>query len=90
MQQAVRPIVSVVLIILSVLGLMNVYSDNSDVEAAARGLACESDPCEANLRQVQRTPLSQQFHFAITGGEIVIVECSRAALFVGDYSCKKR
>lgn len=90
MQQAVRPIVTVVLIALSVLGLLNVYSDNSDVEAAARTLACETDRCEATLRQVQRTPIAQEFHFAITGGEVVIVECSRSALFVGDYSCKKQ
>lgn len=90
MQQAVRPLISVVLIILSVLGLSNVYSDNSDVLAQARDLACESDRCEANLRQEQRTPLSQEFHFSITGGEVVIVECSRSALFVGDYSCKKQ
>ncbi len=90
MQQAVRPIVSVVLIILSVLGLMNVYSDNTEVESMARDLACEGERCEANLRQVQRTPISQQFHFAITGGTVVIVECSRAALFVGEYSCKKQ
>jgi hypothetical protein len=90
MQQLVRPIISVVLIVLSVLGLSNVYSDNSDVLGAARGLACETERCEANLRQVQRTPLSQELHFAITGGEVVIVECARSLLFVGEYSCKKQ
>ena len=94
MQQAIRPIVSLGLIILSVLGLMNVYGDNTEVEADARHTACPpptdgTRPCEATLRQVARTPLSQSFHFVTDDAKTVVVECSRAVIFLGDYSCEQ-
>jgi hypothetical protein len=88
MQAAIRPVVTVVLIILSVLGLINVYGDNTDVLAEAHALACPG--CEATLRQVERTPISQTFHFMTDKSGMAIVKCSRSAIFLGAYSCEKR
>ena len=87
MPNAARPIISFLLVVLSVLGLMNVYGDNSDVENDARLVACPD--CESTLTQVARTPIGQTFHLQ-TDKELVVVECARAGIFFGDYSCKKQ
>lgn len=89
MHRAVRPIISLVLIVLSVLGLINVYGDHTDVEAQARELACSGCRQEPTLRQVSRTPLSHEYHLVTETSEVVVVECARSAIFVGAYSCKK-
>jgi hypothetical protein len=88
MHPAVRPAVSVLLISLSVLGLMNVYGDNSDVEAMARETACPG--CESSLTRLERTPISQTFHFQTDKAGLVVVECQRAGIFLGSFACKKQ
>lgn len=85
MQQAIKPALSVILILLSVLGLINVYGDNSDVEAMAREVACNS--CESTLTRLERTPIAQTFHLQ-TDRELIVVECQRAGIFVGSYDCE--
>lgn len=82
----IRPAISIILIVLSVLGLMNVYSDNADVEAMARDIACAD--CESTLTRLERTPISQTFHLQTDSGTVV-VSCQRSGIFLGAYSCKK-
>ncbi len=95
----VRPLISVVLIGASVLGLMNVYSDNTDVVRQAEQVACDKSPdCTARLTRVDRSPISQSFSFALSyelkGGKRDStrpkdrgVKCSRAFFLLGEYSC---
>lgn len=100
MKPLIRPAISVLLIALSILGMLNVYSDNSDVEALARRAACPScDSEHLRLAMLSRSPLSQTFHFepAITAQgspnpEALpkVIECSRSAVFIGDYSCNQK
>lgn len=88
MKALIRPTVSLLLIGLSILGLLNVYGDNSEVEALARKSACES--CESDelaLTMLSRTPLSQTFHFHRAQSGTTVVECSRNAVFFGEYAC---
>jgi hypothetical protein len=87
MQQLIRPAISLILIVLSVLGLMNVYGDNADVEELAKEIACPG--CESSLSRIERTPLSQTFHMVTDKAGTVVVSCQRSGIFIGDYSCKK-
>lgn len=87
MQQMIKPAISVILIVLSVLGLINVYGDNADVEEMAREAACPG--CESTLTRLERTPLSQTFHLQTEDSGTVVVSCRRSGYFLGDYSCKK-
>ncbi len=83
----VRPLLSTVLLVLSVLGLINVYADNTEQVLEAKALACEK--CEAQIARLERTPFSQTFHVATKPGHEVTVSCSRAFIFLGEYSCTK-
>ncbi len=95
----IRPLISVTLIGASVLGLMNVYSDNADVVQQAEQVACDKSPdCTARLTRVDRSPISQSFSFALSyemkGGKKDTtrprdrgVKCARAFFLVGEYGC---
>lgn len=83
----VRPLLSAVLLILSVLGLINVYSDNTEQAEAAKALAC--DHCNAQIARLERTPFAQTFYVATKPGYEVTVSCSRAFVFLGEYKCEK-
>ena len=87
MYNAARPIMWVIAMGLSVLGLMNVYGDSSHVEELAREAACEG--CKPAMRQVARTPLGQTYRLQVDDGVEVVVSCSKSAIFVGEYSCEK-
>lgn len=69
----------------------NVFSDNSEVERMAAAVACgEQGPsCRAQVTRLERLPFGQTFGMA-TPKRTVDVVCRRAALMVGDYSCKLR
>lgn len=85
MKQVLRSGFSFLLIVLSVLGLINVYSDNTDVVATAGRVACES--CSPTLVQSGRSPIAQTLTFQTGPGKLAVVECKRSFLFFGDYSC---
>jgi hypothetical protein len=85
MPSFLRPLISAVLIGLSVLGLMNVYSDNSAVEAQAGQLACQG--CSPRLVQLGRSPVSQSLTFQTGPGTLVSIDCRRKFIFLGDYEC---
>lgn len=96
----IRPVISITLIGASVLGLLNVYADNADVVRKAEAVACDQKPdCTARLTRVDRSPLAQNFGFALSyemqGDKKVsgrpadrAVKCSRGLVLVGDYSCE--
>jgi len=86
MKRAIRPLLSALLLILTALGLHNVYGDNTVVQEQARGLAC--DNCEPALSQLGKSPISHQYFFTTPGGTVMI-ECQRAFIFVGAYECKR-
>jgi hypothetical protein len=80
-----RRLLSLLLIVLSVLGLINVYSDNADVVKLASDKACPG--CEPHLVQSGRSPIAQTLTFQIAPAQLVVVECRRAFIFVGEYGC---
>lgn len=90
----VRPLISVLLITLTVLGLLNVYSDNGEVQQRAEGIACGGEPCTARLVQLERTVLAQTFTFDTRPSEprspsrTAVVKCQREFIFAGGYSCE--
>ncbi len=86
MKSMFRPIVSVMLLVLSVLGLLNVYGDNADVVTQARAVACPG--CDLNQIREGRSPIAQKFEFQMDhSSQIARVTCQRALVLIGDYSC---
>jgi hypothetical protein len=86
MRGMIRPLTSIVLVTLSILGLVNVYADNSAVVAQAGQLACKQ--CQPHLIQSGRSPVSQTLTFQTAPATLVTVECKRGLIFVGDYECQ--
>jgi hypothetical protein len=92
----IRPAVAVVCIGLTALGLSNTYSDNSAEKKLAEQVACEAKACTAKLLSESRSAIGQTFGFQTavlkngraTSSKVVQVECQRAYIFLGDYSCK--
>lgn len=89
----IRPLISVLLVSLTVLGLSNVYSDNTDEVKMASEVACGTKVCETNMVQMQRSVLSQSFVFQTRPSDgkgdsaTVSVECTRQYVFAGRYEC---
>lgn len=74
------------LVVASVAGMVNVFSDNADVVAKAKEIGCPRPVC--NLTRMERTPFAQTFEFQSTLGTIG-VKCVRSGIFFGDYGCVK-
>jgi Tfp pilus assembly protein PilV len=87
-----RPIISVVLIGATLLGLINVYGDNRDVVQQAERVACGSEQCSTNMTRMERNPISQNFTFQThpkgQRAAAVDVTCQRTAWLFGDYVCR--
>jgi len=95
-RQLVRPIISVLLLGLTVLGLVNVYGDHSEVEVLAKSVACGGTDCPTQLTRVDRNPLSHSYDLVAkpkgpknTPSLTVSVSCQRAYVLVGAWSCTK-
>ncbi|MEZ4223944.1 MAG: hypothetical protein R3B13_23540 [Polyangiaceae bacterium] len=98
-KRILRPLISVVLIGASVLGLLNVYGDNAEVVRQAERLACdEKSDCTARMTRVDRSPFAQTFGFALSY-ELTTksgparprersVRCARAFVLLGEYRCE--
>lgn len=82
-----RSFLSLVIAIVSVFGLINVYSDNSEVEAQARELACPG--CASTLTRLERSPISQTYYLQVDASTEVAVKCQRGAIFFLPYECTK-
>ncbi len=84
-----KNVLSVVAILVTVLAALNVYGDFTEVEALARVQAA-SDGEKTFLSQVSRSPLSHTYVFAVKGRQTVTISCSKSAILVGDYVCKRQ
>jgi hypothetical protein len=80
------------------LGLANTYADNADVVKQAERVACGGDNCSYQKLREERSVLAQRFTFqvelmqkgkAVRKSASADVECKRAYVLLGDYSCKK-
>lgn len=77
------------------LGYQNASGDNSDVIPLASRAACPTPTtCSASLSQTARSSFSQDYSFQVQDGagpkaptRTVVVECKRAFIFAGDWSC---
>jgi hypothetical protein len=74
-------------VVVSVAGLVNVFSDNAEIEAKAKEIGCPRPACTTT--RMERSPFAQTFDFQSTLGTIR-VKCVRSAIFFGDYSCVKQ
>jgi hypothetical protein len=81
-----RLFITLACLVVSAGAMLNVFADNADVEAAAKGVACPSGPCD--LAHVDRTPLAQTFEYRTTPG-MVTVRCARGAIVFGEYVCAR-
>jgi hypothetical protein len=83
----VRPAISILLLLLTALGLHNVYADHTPVLEQAKSVACKS--CNVSLSQLSKSPIKHTY-FLATGSGTVVVECQRTYIFVGEYVCHKQ
>lgn len=67
--------------------LHNVFGDNAELIPVAKYAACPNGLC--GMRQLERTPFAQTFHFVTPKDEPLVVRCTRSAIFVGEYACAK-
>jgi hypothetical protein len=74
-------------VVVSIAGLVNVFSDNADIVAKAKEIGCPRPLC--TLTRMERSPFAQTFEFQSTVGTIG-VKCVRSSIFFGDYSCVKQ
>lgn len=90
MKRAGQILLTVLCVVFSASAVYNVFSDNTEVELRARGVACEGQAAtcgaSAKVTRLSRTPFGQTFEFA-TPKRSVGVRCSRALVLVGEYSC---
>lgn len=86
----------------SVAAVVNVYGDNSAVEAMAQAKACEGvqpkpipktappgakpSACSMTVTKMSRTPWGQSFEMQ-GGGVERHIRCTRAFILFGEYSC---
>lgn len=90
----IRPIISIVLVGGTALGLINVFSDNKEVVKLAERTACGGEECAANMTQMMRSPFSQSFTFHANpkgkAAHSVDVKCTREYILIGDYGCERQ
>lgn len=77
----------VAIILGTIASLNNVFGDNIELVPVAKYEACPSGLC--GMRQLERTPLAQTFHFVTPKDEPIVVRCRRSAIFIGEYSCSR-
>jgi hypothetical protein len=84
----IRKLISVLFLLLAALSLYNVYGDGSAAQKLAEAMACGAGGCVRTLR-AERTPVGQSFTFqtSLSPPQTQSIACTRAYLFVGDFSC---
>jgi hypothetical protein len=93
----VRPVISVLLIGVTITGFINVFSDNAEVIAMAETAACGKPSCAYQMTRQSRNPIMQSFTFQtvlterrnINQQTTVDVDCHRSLYLVGPYSCAR-
>jgi hypothetical protein len=78
-------------VVLSIGGLRNVLSDNTDEIRAANEVACgdQGKDCRAQMTRMERNPIAQTFGIT-TPKRTVDVRCMRSLWFFGTYRCELR
>ncbi len=85
-----RLILFALVIGVTVLGMLNVFGDNSAVKQQATEIVCGKPGCEAHLVKEQRTPFSHSYGFQASrqSHDLIEIECARKFVFVGAYQCE--
>jgi hypothetical protein len=80
---------SVLFLLITVLGLYNVYAEDNDTLAHAEGMACGAKKCVRLLKR-QRTPFGQSFVFQtrLDPPRTSQIHCERAYLLAGATTCE--
>ncbi len=96
-KQFFRPIVTVLLLAITALGLINVYGDASEVVALAQKVACRGNSCPTRTTRIERTPFAHEYDLAASipnGKQIdtvsVTIRCTRAYILAGDWNCTEK
>lgn len=92
----IRPLVAVVCLGATALGLNNTYGDNSEVVRLAQKAACGREGCSVTTTRESRSAFSQEFTFQTRLVEkgtspkdaSVDVKCQRAYYLLGSYTCQ--
>jgi len=87
-----RIVIPALCIGLTAAGLYNVYGDSSAVTALAERTACGTPGCAVKMIEYSRTPFNHAYTFQldVKTGRVTQVACTRAFLFLGDYSCSAK
>lgn len=92
-----RPLLTLLLIALTALGLMNVYGDSGEVVTLAQKVACHGAECPTRTTRIERTPFGHEYDLAATlqngkKGETVSVtiSCKREYVLIGDWNCTEK
>ncbi len=73
--------------VVTLAAVMNVFGDNSDVEALAQKALCsEPGKCAFVKTSMTRTPIGQSWTYS-GSGKSVEVTCRRSAIVFGSYAC---
>lgn len=91
----VRPLVALICLAGTALGLNNTYGDNSEVRALAEQTACGKQQCSVKTLHEARSAFEQTFGFQTAlvekgkpgRGASVDVACQRALYLLGQYQC---
>lgn len=87
-KNVVSGIIFLICVLITVASVMNVMLDNTEVIAKAQEVACEGKAkCDMAKTEMLRLPIWQTITFT-NGKKTAEVRCTRAAIVVGDYSCK--
>ena len=92
----IRPLVAVLCLAATALGLNNTYGDDAPVKAQAEQAACGRPACSVKLLHEARSAIKQSFGFQtalVERGKAsrnasVDVECQRDYFLLGEYRCK--
>jgi hypothetical protein len=92
----IRPLVVVLCLTATALGLNNTYGDASEVKALAEKAACGSAPCVVKTLREQRSAFKQSFGYQTalvekgksTNNATIDIECARAYVLLGEYQCR--
>lgn len=93
-KQLARPLFSLVLLAITVLGLINVYGDNTEVALKAKRVACGGQECPTQVTRLERNPLAQTFDIASEpngarkGSVTSTIKCSRTQVLIGEWECR--
>lgn len=91
-----RSVFALILLVATALGLMNTFSDNSEVMKLAEREACQQKKCNAQQTRMMRGPIGQEYTFQVeilepakSAQHSVDVNCRRSYYLIGEYECKR-